>query len=168
MDSLIVYYSLDKYLPLIAQIMSSTLNTQCCEIREILQTPGIIKKLKSYLNIKENILPISQPLYNKKSIIILTPLLKNSIIPAAVVSFLKQYELSNKTLSLLLCYKDKSKFSENMFLARLEDLNVKCQNTIILNINEKTMNAIKNFDIKFILNNDNILQLQDPQNINTI
>lgn len=168
MDSLIIYYSSDKYLPLVSQIISSSLNAGLSEIREILKTPRIIKKIKSYLNLRSNILPISHPLHNQKNIIIVTQLFKNSTIPSAVISFFKQYDLSKRNLYFVACYKDKDNYSKDTLISKLSDLCIDCQNIIDLNLNEKTLQALKTFDIKFMMNDNNALYLYDTNKVNTM
>lgn len=168
MDSLIIFYSFYDEINIIANIMSSSLNIEIDELREVSKSLKVIKKLRSRLNLKSYILPLSQLIMSRKNIILIIPLFKKCIIPSAVISFIKQYDLSDKNLSFILCCKETAKGSDDIFHNKIKQLGINCNNIINFNINKNTMVALQNSEIEFKISSDNILYLSDPKNINNL
>ena len=157
MKTLVIYYSFSGNCQLIAESFNNSIDVDIVKIRELSKrtnlsayTMGIFKAMNKR---GSNILPLDVDMNHYHSICLITPVWAGSL-PPAVYSFIREYNVSRKSVHVILCFKSNYGESSNIVKDEFAKFNVKVKSIALVKAEKDTLLAFKNKTSYFYIGED--------------
>ena len=157
MKTLVIYYSFSGNCQIIAESFNNSIDVDIVKIKELYKrtnlsayTVGIFKAITKR---GSNILPLDLDVNNYHSICLITPVWAGSL-PPAVYSFIREYNVSSKSIHVILCFKSNYGESANIVKDEFAKFNVKVKSIALVKAEKDTILALKNKTLYFYIAED--------------